>query len=73
MIVPGPPFPSIVSILFTACGASLGMRVSASRTMAVNNLLATTGLENSSVNVRTSMVFSKASNEEKDVKRWVTK
>jgi hypothetical protein len=47
--------------------------VSASSTMAVNNLLAAAGLENSSVNVRTSMIFSKANNEEKDMKRWVTK
>ena len=38
LMVPGPPFPSMISALLMAWGATFGMRLSASRTKALNSL-----------------------------------
>ena len=56
-MVPTPPSPSTISALFTDWGAILGMRVSASRTRALNNLGGGMTEVDSSEYVKTPMVM----------------
>ncbi|CAN6726540.1 unnamed protein product [Malus baccata var. baccata] len=59
LMVPGPPFPSRISACLIAWGAILGMRLSASRTKALNNLDGGISEVNSFSNVQTPMMIKK--------------
>lgn len=59
LMLPAPPSPSKISMLFTACGMSFGIRLWESTIKALNSLAGEIGEVYSSVTVKTPMISEK--------------